>query len=65
MCDVQLEKVFSRGREDFVDLTLSYSVAKRTEDAHWLVARPDRPAWACVAVVQGQFGFVQRGLYPA
>ena len=55
----------ARGREEVVDLTLSKCVAHRTEDAHWLVARPERPAWVCVAVVQGELGFVQRGLDPA
>ena len=53
------------GREEVVDLTLSKCVAHRTEDAHWLVARPERPARVCVAVVQGELGFVQRGLDPA
>lgn len=53
------------GGEEFVELTLPHGVAQRTKDAYWLVARPECSAWARVAVVQGEFGFVQCGLDPA
>ena len=42
--DVQSQNVLER-REEFVDLTLSNGIAKRTQDAHPLVARPDRSVW--------------------
>src|ERR671924_1812931 len=42
------------GSEEFVQLTLPMGVAPRTQDAHRFVARPERPTWRRVAVVQGE-----------
>ena len=61
--DVQSEKL-SRASEGLVHLMLPIGVAQRTQDAHGLVAGPERPAWVRVAVVQGDLRFVQRGLDP-
>src|ERR1700733_1030095 len=46
--------------EEIVDLLLAIGVARRPQDAHGLVARPERPAGGRVAVVQRQLRFVQR-----
>src|SRR6476619_1807597 len=57
-------EAFREGREEFVQLMLPMGVAPRTEDAYGRVARPERPAWRGVAVVQGELRLVQGGLDP-
>jgi hypothetical protein len=47
-----------------VHFMLAIGVAHRTQDAHRLVAGPDRPAWGRVAVVYSDLRFVQHGLDP-
>src|SRR5829696_4306762 len=43
---------------------LSMGVAPRTQDAHGLVAGPERPAWRGVPVMQGELRLVQGGFDP-
>src|SRR5690349_8856186 len=50
--------------EQLVQLLLAVRVAKGAEDADRLVARPDRPARTCVAVVDGELRLVEHGLDP-
>jgi hypothetical protein len=42
----------------------SAALSPRTQDAHGLVAGPERPAWGRITVVQGELRLVQRGLDP-
>src|SRR3954451_17735627 len=53
-----------QGSEEFVELMLPMGVAPRTQDAHGLVAGPERPARGCVAVVRGELRLVQDGPDP-
>ena len=51
-------------REELIEFVLTVCVPERTEHAYGLVSRPKRPAGGCVAVVQRNLRFVQRGLDP-
>ena len=57
------ETLAERG-EELVELPLAVRVAPRTQDAHGLIAGPDRPPGCRVAVVQRELRLVQRGLDP-
>ncbi len=52
------------GSEELGHFLLPMCVAPRTQDAHGLVAGPERPAWGRVAFVQGQLCLAQRRLDP-
>src|SRR5262245_308755 len=57
------EALLERSKQ-VVQLILPMSVSPRPQYAHGLIARPQRPSWGRVAVVQGELRFVQRSPDP-